>query len=188
MVKIKGYKFFLPIKHITMNSVNSRVQQMKIVHLQADIREHCDKTNNLTNSIEQIYILFKQIKQELKIERNEVSFNYRDDVAIKDVFLTIHYITGKIICEKKQITRDKLKKDALDLFARKNADYGDAFAEFGPVGVIVRIGDKIFRLKTLNKRKENKQMVTDESILDTYEDLYNYTAMVVMLINEGIPE
>ena len=45
---------------------------MKIVHLQADIREYCDKKDNLTISIEQIYILFEQIKQELKIERNEV--------------------------------------------------------------------------------------------------------------------
>ena len=50
-----------------MNSVNSRVQQMKIVHLQADIREYCDKKDNLTISIEQIYILFEQIKQELKM-------------------------------------------------------------------------------------------------------------------------
>ena len=33
-------------------------------------------------------------------------------------------------------------KEAIDLFKKKNTDYGDAFANFGPVGVIVRMGDK----------------------------------------------
>ena len=31
--------------------------------------------------------------------------------------------------------------ESLELFTRKNADYGDAFATYGPVGVIVRMGD-----------------------------------------------
>ena len=37
-------------------------------------------------------------------------------------------------------------KEAFETFLRKNKDYGDAFATYGPVGVIVRIGDKIPRL------------------------------------------
>ena len=77
-----------------------------------------------------------------------------------------------------------VQEEAYNLFQKKNTDYGDAFATYGPIGVIVRIGDKIFRLNSLTKRKENTQMVTDESIIDTYEDLFNYTAMAVMLINE----
>ena len=40
--------------------------------------------------------------------------------------------------------------EALDLFKKKNADYGDAFANYGPVGVIVRMGDKINRLSRIN--------------------------------------
>ena len=39
--------------------------------------------------------------------------------------------------------------EALNLFVEKNADYGDAFADYGPVGVIVRMGDKIKRLSTV---------------------------------------
>ena len=35
---------------------------------------------------------------------------------------------------------EKIHKEALELFIRKNADYGDAFAEYGTVGVLVRMG------------------------------------------------
>ena len=167
-----------------MESPNPRVEQMKKVHIQADLDEYAHSYYHLSNNIEQINLIFNQIKEQLKIERTNLSFDIRDDNAIKELFLSIHNITGKIISEKKQLPIENVKKDALELFARKNADYGDAFAEFGTLGVVVRIGDKIFRLNTLTKRKENTQMVTDESIIDTYEDLFNYTAMAVMLINE----
>ena len=36
-----------------------------------------------------------------------------------------------------------VQDEARSLFERKNADYGDAFATYGSVGVIVRMGDKI---------------------------------------------
>ena len=39
-----------------------------------------------------------------------------------------------------------VQKEAIELFSRKNTDYGDAFATYGTVGVIVRMGDKIQRL------------------------------------------
>ena len=46
---------------------------------------------------------------------------------------------------------EKIHREALELFTRKNADYGDAFAEYGTVGVLVRMGDKIKRLQTIEK-------------------------------------
>jgi hypothetical protein len=42
-------------------------------------------------------------------------------------------------------------KQQEELFTKKNADYGDAFANYGPVGVIVRLGDKIQRLSSVSK-------------------------------------
>ena len=72
--------------------------------------------------------------------------------------------------------------EALDLFKRKNADYGDAFANYGPVGVIVRMGDKINRL--MNITKSNVTMVKDEGVRDTLIDLHNYAAMAIMLMDE----
>jgi len=34
-----------------------------------------------------------------------------------------------------------IHQEALELFIKKNADYGDAFATFGVIGVLVRIED-----------------------------------------------
>jgi len=41
----------------------------------------------------------------------------------------------------------KIQGEALELFARKNADYGDAFARYGVIGVLMRIEDKLQRAK-----------------------------------------
>jgi hypothetical protein len=75
-----------------------------------------------------------------------------------------------------------LQDEARSLFARKNKDYGDSFATYGPIGVIVRIGDKIQRLQSITRR--NITMVNDESIRDTLLDLHNYAAMAIMLMDE----
>ena len=71
---------------------------------------------------------------------------------------------------------------ALELFAKKNADYGDAFAKFGVIGVLMRIEDKIQRSLSITKNGVN--LVSDESIRDTLLDLHNYAAMALMLLDE----
>lgn len=78
---------------------------------------------------------------------------------------------------------EKVQKEAIELFKRKNADYGDAFANYGPIGVIVRMGDKISRLT--NVTKNGVTMVNTESVRDTLIDLHNYAAMAVMLLDEN---
>ena len=75
-----------------------------------------------------------------------------------------------------------VQQEALELFKKKNKDYGDSFATYGPIGVIVRIGDKISRLNSITKSGIN--MVNDESLRDTLIDLHNYSAMAVMLMDE----
>lgn len=71
---------------------------------------------------------------------------------------------------------------ALDVFTKKNTDYGDAFAEFGVIGVLMRIEDKIKRSLSITKNGVN--LVNDEGIRDTLLDLHNYAAMALMLLNE----
>jgi hypothetical protein len=71
---------------------------------------------------------------------------------------------------------------ALELFRKKNSDYGDAFAKFGVIGVLMRIEDKIQR--SLSITKNGVILVDDESIKDTLLDLHNYAAMALMLLNE----
>lgn len=75
-----------------------------------------------------------------------------------------------------------VQNEGYELFKKKNADYGDAFATYGPIGVIVRLGDKIQRLMSVSK--SNLQCVKDESLRDTLIDLHNYSAMAIMLMDE----
>ena len=75
-----------------------------------------------------------------------------------------------------------VQTEGLELFKKKNADYGDSFANFGPVGVIVRMGDKINRLSSVTSNGIN--LVDNESVRDTLIDLHNYAAMAIMLLDE----
>tara|TARA_B100000530_G_scaffold334158_1_gene283511 strand:- start:2897 stop:3160 length:264 start_codon:yes stop_codon:yes gene_type:complete len=75
-----------------------------------------------------------------------------------------------------------IHNEALELFKKKNKDYGDAFAEYGPVGVLVRMGDKIKRLQSINK--SGIQLIDNENVRDTLIDLHNYAAMAIMLLDE----
>jgi len=75
-----------------------------------------------------------------------------------------------------------VQKEGLELFKKKNKDYGDAFAEYGVVGVLVRMGDKIKRLQNIEKNKIT--LVNDENMRDTLIDLHNYSAMAIMLLDE----
>lgn len=77
----------------------------------------------------------------------------------------------------------EVQNEALELFKKKNTDYGDAFANYGSVGVIVRMGDKIQRLVSVSNRGVN--LINTESLRDTLIDLHNYAAMAVMLIDEN---
>jgi hypothetical protein len=77
---------------------------------------------------------------------------------------------------------ETVQKEGLELFKKKNKDYGDAFAEYGVVGVLVRMGDKIKRLQTINKNKIT--LVNDEKMRDTLIDLHNYAAMAIFLLDE----
>lgn len=76
---------------------------------------------------------------------------------------------------------ETVQKEALELFDKKNKDYGDAFSNYGPVGVVVRIGDKISRLSSISKNGIN---IETESMRDTLLDLHNYAAMAIMLIDK----
>jgi hypothetical protein len=75
-----------------------------------------------------------------------------------------------------------IQSEALELFTRKNADYGDAFAEYGVIGVLVRIQDKLQRSVSITKNGVN--LVKNEGIRDTLIDLHNYAAMALMLLDE----
>lgn len=79
---------------------------------------------------------------------------------------------------------EEIQEKTLKIFEKKNEDYGDAFAIYGTIGVLVRMGDKFLRIQSLIKKTDYKGNVIDESINDTLLDLVNYAAMAVMLLDE----
>ena len=77
----------------------------------------------------------------------------------------------------------KVQDEGRQLFELKNRDYGDAFSTYGPIGVLIRIGDKIQRLASISK--SSIVLVNDEKMRDSLIDLHNYSAMAIMLIDEA---
>jgi hypothetical protein len=86
----------------------------------------------------------------------------------------------KVLSREEQL--QKVHSEALELFKKKNADYGDAFAKYGTTGVIMRMGDKLERFVSITKTGIN--LVETEGLRDTLIDLHNYAAMAIMLLDE----
>ena len=76
----------------------------------------------------------------------------------------------------------KIQNEALELFTKKNIDYGDSFAKYGVIGVLMRIEDNLQRSMSITKNGVN--LINDEGIRDTLIDLHNYAAMALMLLDE----
>lgn len=74
------------------------------------------------------------------------------------------------------------------LYVKKNHDYGDSvhdtYKKYGLVSFLVRMEDKLNRVRILSLKKENEKIndakVTDEKIEDTLLDLANYTILAFM--------
>jgi hypothetical protein len=85
--------------------------------------------------------------------------------------------------KKPSITIDKVSiaKECVllsDLLIKKNRDYGNSvqeqFEEYGLTSILIRLDDKLRRLKNL---LSNPQLVKDESVLDTMNDLAGYAVL-----------
>ena len=76
---------------------------------------------------------------------------------------------------------ETVQHEAKELFSKKNQDYGDAFANYGPIGILVRIGDKLQRLQSISS--SGITLVQDEKLRDSLIDLHNYAAMAIMLLD-----
>jgi hypothetical protein len=76
----------------------------------------------------------------------------------------------------------KIHDETLEVFRKKNADYGDSFATYGIIGILIRIEDKMRRAISISKNSVT--LVADEGIRDTLLDLHNYAAMGLMLMDE----
>ena len=68
-----------------------------------------------------------------------------------------------------------------ELMMRKRNDYGQGnILIFKHIGLMVRMSDKIERLKTLSESQEGPM---NESLKDTYMDIANYSLIGIMLLS-----
>ena len=136
----------------------------------------------------------EEIKQEMKrvllSEKEEQEI--KDILHINDVKKKEEYIAPecKIVDEPRVANGsfDQICYEIMELHRKKNNDYGNAadasYREFGLISYIIRLNDKLNRLKTLTKPGTD-MAVNDESIIDTFKDLAAYSIMAVeSLLND----
>lgn len=76
---------------------------------------------------------------------------------------------------------EKVQNEGLELFKKKNADYGNAFEEYGSIGILIRMNDKIKRAMSISN--SGISLVDSEGIRDTLIDLHNYCALAIVLLD-----
>lgn len=99
---------------------------------------------------------------------------------IKKVMKNINLACLQHITENTQLSQKEVVNNNKELFLKKNRDYGNSFEDFGFIGILIRLNDKINRLKSLHNKTNCH--VEDESILDTIQDLYNYTIIALITL------
>ena len=79
----------------------------------------------------------------------------------------------------KQITDEMVK-----LYEKKSSDYGnsthDTYMKYGAVAYLVRMEDKINRVRTLVQNRDYDYLVDDEKVKDTLIDLANYSILMLL--------
>ena len=129
-------------------------------------------------------------REEVKREMEMSLLNEKEEQEIKDI-LHINdekkkeeYVAPECKIVEKCVPGDfdGICRDLMALHARKNKDYGNAahesYKEFGLISYIIRLNDKMKRLKSLTKPRA-EQEVKSESIEDTLMDLAAYAIMAI---------
>lgn len=132
----------------------------------------CARFRHNELSVESIDTLLKILENELESIENKAAHIGAVYVGTEaDAKVELH----REICE-----------EIHDLYETKNHDYGDSFGkgfrEYGLIMPVIRLEDKLNRLKQLVDREG---LVKNESVEDTLIDLANYAIMTVLEMREG---
>jgi len=117
-------------------------------------------------------------------ERREQIKDITESLVVESIRFHLNFFRLNLLglIDKKDI--GPLIREMKRTFYAKNADYGNAFRFWGTPGLVVRIGDKYFRLTQLTQ-KGYQRKVEDERVPDTALDLANYGIFLLMLLDEG---
>lgn len=76
-----------------------------------------------------------------------------------------------------------ITEEMVELYTKKNSDYGDSvhdtYVKYGPVSFLVRMEDKINRVRKLTETDYSSK-VTDEKVRDSLIDLANYAIIMIL--------
>lgn len=121
----------------------------------------------------------KDLLSSLSISPSSVIIQESIQPTIKQSLIELASNSLNILSQIKDKSPQNIVVDNASLFERKNADYGNSFADFELIGIIVRLNDKINRI--LNLGDADPQIIqVDEKIEDTINDLYNYCIIGLM--------
>jgi hypothetical protein len=122
-----------------------------------------------------------EIKNEILDSTEKTNFQikilnpYITDILYRICWLSLFYFNDIETINNNTVERCR------NIFKKKNEDYGNAFLDFGLIGILVRMCDKINRISNL-KQKNKAPEVIDENIDDTFLDLFNYSVLALCLI------
>ena len=104
----------------------------------------------------------------------KVSVNYSSIMGMLSRTMSMPNIAKKAFDIAEEISK---------LVADKNHDYGDAWQRYGIFTPLIRINDKILRVKTLSSGEQ--ALVADEKIEDTLRDIIGYAALALLWLKEN---
>jgi hypothetical protein len=152
---------------------------------QPSVYDPADPLANLRGSYFELVELLTQAQE--KVQERKLRKQLQDTtmcLVINAISFHLNFFRPNFLGISNQKVFTKLVREITGLFRHKNADYGNAFRFWGIPGLVVRIGDKYFRLTRLST-KNYKRKVADEKLPDTALDLANYGIMLLMLLDEG---
>lgn len=154
-----------------MNKYVEQVIQKRIDELK-ELRTHDSRPGIL------YYVRKSPSKEEESLqsfldERKETQFE-KDIASVSKVFHKASTMSSF------EFSLDKITSDIVDLLVRKNANYGNSFDrqmdEYGMIAAVIRLDDKMSRLRALTKGEQDK---VGESVDDTLRHIVGYTLLTL---------
>ena len=155
-----------------LNTINNEDNQMYMVTLSMNV------------SNQEAYVRFIKQQQEyllgrMDIENNKVEIEYMNNYGIGEIMKIISLSSLVYLSKISNKGIGEIENENKELFKKKNKDYGKSYEDFGLIGIIIRMNDKINRIKSICIKNEIE--VKNEKIEDSINDLYNYTILGLML-------
>jgi hypothetical protein len=142
-----------------------------------DLIQTYDKDNDFALLTPEIYMYSLTLyKKELfqNIQKSQTNIRLMNPKSIYETLINITLLSLNYMHTSTSTSKETIISSNRELFQRKNQDYGNSFVDYGLIGVLVRLNDKINRLLTLLSPALLAPQVNDERIEDTINDLYNY--------------